>query len=85
MCSSDLAELCRRGHVDKLVLSHDTSCYIDQMAPGLVEKLTARGWHYTHICNDVIPALRERGVTDAQIETMLVTNPAAIFSRTGGY
>ena len=80
-----VAELCRRGHVDKLVLSHDTSCYIDQMAPGLVEKLTARGWHYTHICNDVIPALRERGVTDAQIETMLVTNPAAIFSRTGGY
>jgi len=80
-----VAEMCRRGHVDRLVLSHDTSCYIDQMSPVLVEKLTARGWRYTHISRDVIPALLEKGVTAEQIETMLVTNPARILARTTGY
>lgn len=80
-----VAELCRRGYVDQLVLSHDTSCYIDQMAPALVEKLTARGWRYTHISKDVIPALLERGVTEAQLHTMLVDNPAKIFAHAGGY
>jgi predicted metal-dependent phosphotriesterase family hydrolase len=29
--------------------------------------------------------MRERGVTDEQIRQMLVENPRAIFSRTGGY
>jgi len=29
-------------------------------------------WHYLHIHNDVIPALKERGVTDEQLHTMLV-------------
>lgn len=80
-----VVELCRRGYVDQMVLSHDTSCYIDQMAPALVAKLNARGWNYTHISNDVIPALLERGVTEAQIETMLVTNPAKVLTRTAGY
>ncbi len=42
-------------------------------------------WHYLHIHNDVLPALKERGVTDEQITTMLVDNPRKIFSVQGGY
>jgi phosphotriesterase-related protein len=38
-----------------------------------------------HIHRDVIPALKERGISDAQIQTMLVDNPKAIFERTGAY
>jgi len=38
-------------------------------------------WHYTHIHDDVLPALRERGVSDEQIDQMLVGNPREIFSR----
>jgi phosphotriesterase-related protein len=38
-------------------------------------------WHYLHISNDVLPALRERGVTDDQIDEMLVANPRAWFER----
>jgi phosphotriesterase-related protein len=37
-------------------------------------------WNYTHITDDVLPALRERGVTDEQIAAMLVDNPARYFS-----
>ena len=40
-------------------------------------------WHYLHIHNDVCPALRERGVTEEQITTMLVDNPRRIFSTAG--
>ncbi len=40
----------------------------------------APAWHYGHLFDDVLPALRERGVTEAQIETMLVANPRRYFS-----
>jgi phosphotriesterase-related protein len=33
----------------------------------------------------VIPALKQRGVTDEQLETMLVGNPRKIFETRGGY
>ena len=39
-------------------------------------------WNYTHITDDVLPALREHGVDEAQITAMLVHNPARYF--TGG-
>jgi len=35
--------------------------------------------HYTHISDDILPALRAAGVTTDQIEQMLVRNPRAIF------
>jgi phosphotriesterase-related protein len=76
---SDLvAELCRRGLAGAMVLSHDCSCYIDWFAPGSLDNL--RHWHYRHISQDVLPYLRERGVTDDQIDTMLERNPARILA-----
>jgi phosphotriesterase-related protein len=36
-------------------------------------------WHYEHIHRDVLPALREQGVSDEQIRTMLVENPRRYF------
>jgi phosphotriesterase-related protein len=38
--------------------------------------------NYTHITDDVLPALCEHGVDEAQITAMLVNNPARYF--TGG-
>jgi len=37
------------------------------------------------IHNDVIPALKKRGVTDDQIRMMLSRNPRAIFDRQNAY
>lgn len=73
-----VAELCRRGYADRMVLSHDASCYLDWI-PGEVPPSTMPHWHYLHISNDVLPALREQGVTDAQITTMLVDTPRRLF------
>jgi phosphotriesterase-related protein len=42
-------------------------------------------WRYTHIPRDVVPALRAAGVTQEQIDEMLVGNPRRIFERQGGY
>ena len=42
-------------------------------------------WNYLHIHNDVIPALQAAGVTEEQLDTMLVENPGKIFEVTGGY
>jgi phosphotriesterase-related protein len=72
-----VVELCRRGYADRLVLSHDASCYIDWVDPGLMAALP--NWHYLHIHNNVLPALRAAGVTAEQIRQMLVDNPRHYF------
>lgn len=79
-----VAQMCERGHADKMVLAHDASCYIDWL-PEAALPLVLPNWHYLHIHNDVLPALRARGVSEDQITTMLVDNPRAIFSHGGGY
>ncbi|HYP26691.1 MAG TPA: phosphotriesterase-related protein [Blastocatellia bacterium] len=79
-----VARMCRRGHAGKMVLSHDAACFNDWL-PEAALPLVLPNWHYLHIHNDVIPALKERGVTDEQIETMLVNNPREIFERQGAY
>jgi phosphotriesterase-related protein len=79
-----VATMCERGHADRMVLSHDASCYFDAL-PEATLSVALPNWHYLHIHNDVIPALKKRGVTDEQLTTMLVDNPRAIFSRQGGY
>jgi phosphotriesterase-related protein len=73
-----VVEMCRRGYAERMVLSQDASCYIDWIDPGVMELLTQ--WRYTHIHQEVLPYLREHGVTDEQIETMLVSNPRRYFS-----
>jgi phosphotriesterase-related protein len=79
-----VARMCERGHADKMVLSHDANCFFDAL-PEDLPRVAAPNWHYLHIHNDVIPALKERGVTDEQLHTMLVDNPRRIFERQGAY
>ena len=79
-----VAEMARRGYAGQMVLSQDAACYIDwidqELAPAVLPN-----WHYLHIENDVLPALRERGVTDEQIDQMLVGNPRRYFENVDPY
>ena len=68
-----VVEMCRRGFAEQLVLAHDASCYIDWLDPMVMTMLPQ--WHYLHIEQDVLPYLREHGVTEGQITSMLVDNP----------
>jgi phosphotriesterase-related protein len=74
-----VVEMCRRGYAERMVLSQDASCYIDWIDPGVLALMPQ--WHYTHIHEEVLPYLREHGVTDDQIETMLVANPRRYFEQ----
>lgn len=73
-----VAAMCRRGYAERMVLSHDAACYIDWFPPGTVQRF-APEWHWQHLFTDVLPALRAQGVTDDQIDTMLVANPRRYF------
>ncbi|MGE0538958.1 MAG: phosphotriesterase [Dehalococcoidia bacterium] len=80
-----VAALCREGYAGQMVLSHDASANFGGF-PGTDERAAAMpNWHYNHIHDDVLPALRDRGVEQAQIDQMLVDNPRRIFERQGHY
>lgn len=73
-----VAELVRRGYADRVVLAHDAACFIDWFDPEAKAQAVPK-WNYRHISEDVLPALRERGVSDADIDTMLAANPRRMF------
>jgi phosphotriesterase-related protein len=60
-----------------MVLSQDASCYIDWVDPAVLPFLPQ--WHYLHIGEEVLPYVRDRGVTEEQIKTMLVDGPRRFF------
>jgi phosphotriesterase-related protein len=79
-----IAALCRDGYAGRMVLSHDANCYSDARTLEWTQK-NMPNWHYNHIPDAVLPALREAGVSEAQIEQMLRENPRRIFERQGAY
>lgn len=60
------------GYIDQIMISHD---YVNYWLgrPGMSELSTKN--YPTHIFEDVIPILKKGGITDAQINTMMVHNP----------
>lgn len=80
-----VAELCARGYARQVVLSHDLACWQDWIP---LELRPAAGmeqpdWHWLHITEKVVPALREQGVRDADITSMLTDNPRRVFETAG--
>jgi phosphotriesterase-related protein len=77
-----VAALAARGYADRMVLAHDASCWIDWFGPGVLamEAALMPNWHYEHISDDVLPALQTAGVTEFQIEQMMVDNPRRYFT-----
>jgi phosphotriesterase-related protein len=73
-----VVEMCRRGWSKSMVLSHDAACLIDWLDERVRDQVLP-DWHYGHIHRDVLPALRAAGVTEDQIDDMLVGNPKRYF------
>ncbi len=71
-----VARLCERGYAERIVLSHDAMCFVDWFPQSLMEH--APDWRWTHIPVDVLPVMRDRGISDDDITTMLVHNPRRI-------
>jgi phosphotriesterase-related protein len=71
--------LLERGYADRMFLSQDYCATLDWYPVEAMRQMEsaglARGWSMTLVFEQVIPALRERGMTDDQLNTMLVENP----------
>jgi len=79
-----IKKMCDMGYAEKMVLSHDAACYFAWADPALRAKLVPN-WHFNHIPDDVIPALKAAGVSDEQVQAMTIDNPRRIFERQGAY
>ena len=69
------------GYANQIMLSHDVVNYWlgrPLVLPAPAMKLMAK-WHPTHIFDDIIPVLQKAGVTNEQINTLLVENPRKFF------
>ena len=74
------AELLRRGHAERLIVSHDFCASIDWFPPEAAEVFESQGairnWSMTLVFEEVVPTLREMGVMDdAVFNTIFVENP----------
>jgi phosphotriesterase-related protein len=58
-----------------MMLSHDACATIDWFPPELIAQM-APNWHFTYLFETVLDQLREGGVGDDHIDTMMVANPA---------
>ncbi|MFB9075146.1 hypothetical protein ACFFX0_29800 [Citricoccus parietis] len=79
-------ELCRRGYASQMVMGHDTNVESDSITreqravmPGL------KDWRFTYITDEVVPAMRAQGVSQADIDQILIENPRRIFAHGGAY
>ena len=77
-----IALLATEGRADRVVLGHDAACSMQHFTDDFGKRKLAElapDWNYTFIPKVVVPMLREQGVTEDQLETMLVTNPVRYF------
>lgn len=76
-----LVELLNRGFEEKIVLSHDHIAHWLTPQPELPDfaRPLIANWSYTHIFKNIIPSLKHLGITEKQINRMLVENPRKIF------
>ncbi len=77
-----LATLIEKGYGDKIMLSHDyiitwigRPLHLPEQALPLIAN-----WHPTHLFKNIIPALKQRNVSDEQIDTIIRRNPMNLFS-----
>lgn len=76
-----VVRMCELGYAGSMVLSHDTNVVSDGLPDGARRLPVFDGWNYRCIPEVVLPALRERGVSDRDIERMTVENPVAVLDR----
>ena len=75
-----LLALLEEGYGDRIHLSHDAACFMDFMVGD--PNFAAERPNHLHISSRILPALRDAGVTEAQIDQLLVDNPRRFLAPT---
>jgi phosphotriesterase-related protein len=77
--NATVTTLLERGYAERMFLSQDFCATLDWYPPEvgrqLLESGAAKDWSMTLLFDQVIPTLRESGMTDDQLQTMMVENP----------
>jgi phosphotriesterase-related protein len=78
---TSLAGLVKAGAGDRVVVSHDSVwCWGGQPIPPEVQAGMSQTWNPSHFSKRVVPQLLDAGVTQAQIDQLLVDNPRRFFA-----
>jgi phosphotriesterase-related protein len=72
------------GHADRVMLGHDSvSTFLGRgfnPPPEIAAQLA--NWHPTHLIKNIFPRLKEAGVSQDTIDTMMISNPRNYFEGT---
>ncbi|HUV51541.1 MAG TPA: aryldialkylphosphatase [Dehalococcoidia bacterium] len=63
----EIKQLIEIGYIKQILLSHDIGMKIQLVSYG--------GWGYGHLLREVVPLMKIYGITDEQIDTMMIVNP----------
>ena len=78
---ASLTKLIEAGAGDRVVVSHDSVwCWRGQPFPPAIEAEMNKVWNPSHFSLRIIPKLRDRGVSDEQIDQLLIDNPRRFFA-----
>ncbi|WP_042454183.1 phosphotriesterase family protein [Neobacillus dielmonensis] len=77
-----LLALVKDGYEDQILLAHDTVNIWLGRQPVMNEQVTQimENWHPGHIFDNILPSLRDQGVTETQIDKMLGRNAVGLFA-----
>jgi phosphotriesterase-related protein len=67
------------GYADRMVLSHDAA-FFSHVTPPSWRQAHAPHWDMEHLFRRIVPSLLERGVSTADVERMLVSNPRLLLA-----
>jgi phosphotriesterase-related protein len=72
--NTTVIELCKRGHAEKMMLSQDYVSTLDWFPAEMVTQMLPK-WSFTLVLDEIIPTLKESGVTDEHVDAMMVDAP----------
>jgi phosphotriesterase-related protein len=72
--NATVVELCERGYAERMTISQDSIAAFDWFPEEM--RSMVPNWHISFLWEGVLPALREAGVPDSAVETILTENPA---------
>jgi phosphotriesterase-related protein len=72
--NATVVELCSRGHAEKMMLSQDYVGTLDWFPPEMVSEMVPK-WSFTLVLDEVVPAIKEAGVTQEQVDAMMIDAP----------
>ncbi len=81
----NVLKLAAAGHLERVLMSHDSiMCWLGRPVPyantfeAMLDMLPE--WRSTHIFKKIVPMLREGGMSEREVETILVDNPRRLFA-----